>query len=117
MCSEATVSKLVREYEKEHNTILPSRSSIHDLGQKISHKVFICKKSVIDKKSTSEIAKLSSHANESVDRYLNAYQRVAFCYQRNMSPEDIAFSTKLSVSLVNEYIKIYNSLAKKDENA
>lgn len=104
------ISKGVRAYEKEHQTILPRRGTIHDLGRSVSHKATICRKKLTENKSTSQIAQETHHTPEAVDRYLKGLSQVIFCTERGMSIKDTSFITSMSEGLVKQYTKLAKSL-------
>lgn len=110
-CTRGTISKYIIEYEREHDLVLPRRGTVHDLGRSISHKSDICRKSVVDKKATPDIARETYHSTEAVDRYLNDFERVQFCLKRGMSVESTSFATGMSRSLVIEYVDLVNELS------
>ena len=103
--SQTTVSKLVREYQNKTEKMLPLRGVVHDIGRSVTHKVKIIKMHVANY-STRDIARATSHAPSSVDRYIKDFQRVKMLYGKKMPPAEIAYITSLSESLVSEYIKI-----------
>ena len=109
-CTRGTISKYIIEYEREHDLVLPRRGTVHDLGRSISHKSDICRKSVVDKKATPDIARETYHSTEAVDRYLNDFERVQFCLKRGMSVDGTSFATGMSRSLVIEYVDLVNEL-------
>lgn len=111
--SRGTISNYIRQYEKEHNVVLPRRGTVHDLGRSISHKVVICRKKYLEAKEPSQIARETYHTVESVDRYSLAFERVRFCHQRGMAPTEIAFSTQMSISLVKEYLNLSKEIEEK----
>jgi hypothetical protein len=104
--THSTVCLWMRKYEREHNTTLPCRGAIQDIGGKLSHKTLICRKKYLENKSTWVIAQETNHSPEAIDRYLFDYDRVNFCLKRKMNLNEIAFSCKLSPKLVKEYISI-----------
>lgn len=103
MSSRPTVAKHTLDYEKEHNTILPRRGTIHDMGTSMSHKTIICKKRKVERKSTSQVAQETNHSPEAVDRYTLNLDRVALCLEKNLSIDDTSFVTGLSKNLTIEY--------------
>jgi len=103
--SQGKVSKLVREYQKQTEKMLPLRGVVHDIGKSITHKVKIIKMHAANY-STQDIARATSHAPSSVDRYIRDFQRVKMLNSKGMSPVETAYITSLSENLVNEYIKI-----------
>ncbi len=108
--STGTVSRCIRNYEREYNVILPRRGTIHDLGPTVSHKALICKKKLLEGKETPDIARETFHSPESVDRYLLAFYRVRFCIKKGMSIDEIAYATQMSQSLIREYQALYNEI-------
>lgn len=103
--SQAKVSMLVRDYQNETGKMLPLRGVVHDIGRSITHKVKIIKMHM-QNYSTKDIARATSHAPSSVDRYIRDFQRVKMLYGRGMILSEIAYITSLSENLVTEYIKI-----------
>jgi hypothetical protein len=112
--SPATVGKYIREIEIEKNILLPTRAVIHDLGPKITHKVWIINKHFLQKKSIQEIMHETHHSETAINRYLNDFKRVNLLVKKsqhlNLDNQEIAKSTGLSLRLVQEYIKIINRL-------
>lgn len=103
--NQTKVSKLVREYQNQTEKMLPLRGVVHDIGRSITHKLKIIKMHVASY-STRDIARATSHAPSSVDRYIRDFQRVKMLYGKEMPSSEIAYITSLSENLVNEYIKI-----------
>ncbi len=56
--------------------------------------------------STKNIARATSHAPPSVDRYIRDFQRVKILWETGMILSEIAYITSLSENLVSEYVKI-----------
>lgn len=98
-----TVTQHTLAYERDHDTTLPRRGTVHDMGCSVSHKTTICKKRKVERKSTSQVAQETHHSPEAVDRYTLNLDRVSFCLDRNLSPEDTSFVTGLSKKLIIEY--------------
>jgi hypothetical protein len=51
---DTTVSKCVRKYEEEHQTLHPRRGSMHDMGPTITHKVQIVRKLFLEGKTVEQ---------------------------------------------------------------
>jgi hypothetical protein len=111
--SQATISRAVLVYQKQNNVLLPLRGVIQDIGRSITHKVKIIQMHT-QNYSTLDIARLTSHAPSSVDRYINDYQRVKLLYGKKMGIGEIAYITSLSENLVCEYVKIVKDQLLKD---
>jgi len=103
--SQAKVSKLVLKYQKEKEVMLPLRGVVHDIGRSITHKLKIIRM-YTQNYSTKDIARATSHAPSSVDRYIRDFQRVKILCGRGMILSEIAYITSLSENLVSEYVKI-----------
>ncbi len=108
--SPSAVSEIVQEYAKKHpDDVLPYRGTIHDMGPTNTHKI-----RAIELKLkglfVQEIARRIGHDPSNVDAYTNDFERVYELYQKGESVERICFYTKLSPSLVREYIEIVKEL-------
>lgn len=110
LTSLTTIAKLTQEYEKEFNVILPRRGTIHDMGRSVSHKSIICKKRKVDNKSISQIARETDHTHQAVNRYTTDLERVSFCLKKKLSVNETSFVTKLSDSLVLEYVSLIDQI-------
>jgi len=114
LCSVGTYT---RAYEKTHQCVLPRRGTIHDIGRSISHKGIICRKRRGEGKSTTEVALETGHTPESVTRYTQDLDRVAYCLKIGLSVETTSFVTGLSKNLVLEYQQVNKEIeAMKEEN-
>lgn len=102
--SPATISKYIREWEKEHDTIVPRRGTVHDMGRSITHKRQICYKMIVEGKSVEETAKETNHSPEAITRYVKDYKRILACLHRGLSPKETSFVVKVSERLVYEYL-------------
>jgi len=106
----ATISKRTLDYEEQYQIILPRRGTIHDLGRSVSHKKLICKKRKLEKKSISQISLETNHSSQAVHRYTTDLERIEFCVKKNLSIGDISFVTKLSQSLILEYVDLIDEI-------
>ena len=101
-----TISKYLREYEKEVDTIVPRRGTIHDLGRTQTHKKIICRKYALEGKSLEQTARETNHSPQAVSRYINDYNRVRECLKAGWDTEKISYATGLSKTLTGEYVDI-----------
>jgi hypothetical protein len=108
----STVSRHRKQYEKEHNTILPHTGSLQDMGSCISHKTTIIKKIKIDKKDPYTVAKETNHSMGAVDRYLKDFNRVSLCYEDGKDSDFISLATGLNKYVVNQYVDIIQNQQK-----
>ena len=112
---DSLISQMLAKYERETNTLIPRRGTIHDAGNSISHKRIICYKRYVEGKNADQIARETYHSIEAVDRYLGQYDRIRHCLQQGFDTQEIAHVLNCSVSLVKVYQKIDDEL--KGENA
>jgi len=103
--SAGTISKDIREYQIEHDEILPYRGTIHDMGPTLTHKKIIIRQFVCNI-PTPEIARRTSHSEEACDRYIKAFKKVRKLYQDGFPLENIAAELEMSKALVREYVDI-----------
>lgn len=103
--SSSTVRHSMHAWEEAYGQLLPTRSTIHDLGSTISHKREIVALH-LQGYLTSEIARMTNHDPHNVDRYLRDFERVYDMARDGASLNKICFLTGLSPRLVKEYFKI-----------
>lgn len=104
-----TVSSRIAAIEQDSESLLPTRGTVHDLGRKVSHKAEIVRKVVVEKRAPPDVARELNHRLESVDRYLNDFERVQALEATHAAPE-IAFITGMSLSLAEEYVDLIDAL-------
>ena len=102
----ATIGQYIKEIEAQRGKPLPTRGTVHDIGSSITHKVQICRKVILEGCSIDQTAKETSHAPESVTRYIKSYRRVQKCKNAGLSVEETAYVTKQSIRLVREYLEL-----------
>ena len=111
--SPSTVGKYIGEWELAHNEVLPRRGTIHDMGPTFTHKKIIIHKLFIEQKTVQQTARETYHSLPAIQRYISAFRQVLLCRQKGMSTEEIAYATRKSVRLVEEYEKIMDEYAEK----
>jgi DNA-binding CsgD family transcriptional regulator len=116
--SPATISNYVRHWEKEHQSLVPRRGTIHDMGRSITHKKQICYKVIVEGKTIEQTARETNHSPEAITRYVKDYKRILACLNKGLTPQDTAFVAKVSKNLVYEYINLIaeNQLDIKDQD-
>ena len=85
------------------NVVLPTRGTIHDLGMATTHKRIIVRL-YLQGYLTPEIAKITDHSEEAVDRYIRAFEKV-----RLLRDKDIIYihrATGMSKWLIRQYMDI-----------
>ena len=101
-CCYSNAQRSRQRWEKKTNRLLPTRGTIHDLGSRPTHKAKIVAMH-LQGLSTQEIGRLTHHAPECVDRYIDDFERVFMLYQRlgkGRSINKISFYTGLGQSHV-----------------
>ena len=104
--SPATISRYVREWEKENQTLVPRRGTIHDMGRSVTHKRQICYKMIVEGKSVAETARETNHSPEAITRYVKDYKRILACLHKGLTPKETSFVVKVSEKLVFEYVNL-----------
>ena len=103
--SNSGVGRLMKT-RPETAELLPTRGSLHDLGQTLSHKRIICFKRLVEKKTTSQVAEETFHSPQAVEQYVQDLRRVQYCHDKQMDVLEIVQATKLSRRLVQEYLDL-----------
>ena len=111
--SQPSVSRLRRQWEQEHDEILPSRGSYHDLGTTLTHKRKIIELHLRGL-MPSEIARKVDHDPKCIDRYIRDFERTVPFFEEGKPIAKVAFYTRMSERLIKEYQKIHNETKKSD---
>lgn len=99
----STIGRYVRAHERETNTLVPRRGTVHDMGPSVTHKRQICHRVIVQGRSIEETARETRHSPEAVTRYVLDYRRVSACVGMGMSIQETSFATHLSQRLVAQY--------------
>ncbi len=102
--SERTVRRLIHSYEEKHDRVVPVRGTVHDLGPTVTHKVEVVRR-WLRHESPADIAKSLNYSQESVDRYLDDFQRVRLLVQ-HFPLLDIPALANISASVVGQYVAL-----------
>ena len=110
--SPSTVRRDVYHLRKQGQFIL-TRGMKHDMGPGLSHKTLIC--DLYFKGYTfTEIEKQTNHSETSVKRYLADFIQVASLKRQGFTPSQIRRIARKSQRLVREYLRLYDSYARSD---
>ena len=110
--SPATVKRDVQHLRRQGQFIM-TRGTKHDMGPGLSHKTTIL--DLYFKGYTfSEIEKKTNHSETSVKRYLADFLQVATLWRQDFSQNQIRLIAKKSDRLVREYIQLYQTYQKLD---
>jgi hypothetical protein len=110
---EGRIAVLLAEHERETNTLVPRRATLHAVGTGLTHKRIICWKRFAEGKEPHVVARETYHTLEAVDRYLGQYDRVRHCRLQGLTPEQTAHTLACGLRLVQEYLAIDDLLEKK----
>jgi hypothetical protein len=106
-----TVGKYIKEWQEEHKKLLPRRGSIHDMGPTLTHKKEICRLLFLEGKTVSETVRLTKHSTHAIDRYITNFRQVFTCKSKGLSARETSHATKLSLRLVQEYLRLFDEYA------
>lgn len=109
--SNATIIR--KRYESCHNVELPHPGNLQDMGSCITHKYQIIYKYVVEKKDPMTITRETNHTIHAVDNYLRDFNRVKTLYLDGKDEDYIHIVTKLSLSLIAQYVNIINQYINK----
>ena len=103
--SYKVVSRYVREREQETGEILPLKGYKMDQGSRPTHKIEIVR---LYKQGMEppDVARETRHSLQSVDRYLQDYERVKLLLKRGMEADEISSTIGRGRTIVLEYIGI-----------
>jgi Protein of unknown function (DUF1670) len=104
--SIARLSTYVLSHERQTGELIPRRGTVHDMGRSVTHKAIICYKSLVEKKTTSQVAQETFHSAEDVEHYVQCFRRIQLCRDKGLSLEETAQATGHSLSLVQEYVDL-----------
>ena len=100
-------------YLKQQGMFIMTRGAKLDMGPGLSHKTAII--DLYFKNYTfSEIEQKTNHSETSVKRYLADFIQVATLYHQKFSANQIRLIAKKSDRLVREYLQLYQTYAKQD---
>ena len=103
--SQSVVSRLIRDYQRRTDKVLPFRGTVHDLGRTLTHKrqaVELMLQGLL----TQEIARRIHHTPEAVDAYLIDFERVYQLHRDGKTMPQITFLTRIAQSVVRQYIQL-----------
>lgn len=104
LMSQAVVSQELKKYQGEGNASLPLRGYLEDIGRGTTHKKQIIALHLQNYLS-SDIARMTSHSKDAVDRYVNDFQIISML-SKKFDKDIIPVLARKSKTLVEEYLKI-----------
>lgn len=110
--SPATVKRDVQHLRRQGQFIM-TRGTKHDMGPGLSHKTIIL--DLYFKGYTfTEIELKTNHSESSIKRYLVDFLQIATLHRQHFSHNQIRLIAKRSDRLVREYIELYQTYQKQD---
>jgi DNA-binding CsgD family transcriptional regulator len=110
-----TISRDLKVVRQAHpNVLIPMRSTLHDLGPVLTHRIEIIRLA-LQGKTTSQICQIMHHSPEAVANYLSTFTRCAQLASKKLQAGQIAFLLRRGVSLIKAYLKILAE-CKRDRN-
>ncbi len=109
--TSTTVGKYIAQWETEHGQLLPRRGTIHDMGPTLTHKKEICRLLFVERKTVSQVVRLTKHSPQAIDRYITNFRQVFTCKTKGLTTQETAHATKLSQRLVEEYHRLFDEYA------
>jgi hypothetical protein len=103
-CGERTIVRDLKAL-REQNIFLPLRSTIKDMGRTLSHRTLIIKEWVKGSEYT-DIARKTHHSVKAISNYVHKFKQVVALMKEGYDVHTIAFLTKISKRLAEEYIDI-----------
>ena len=104
--SPRTISRDLSALRKEDlHTVIPLRSTVHDIGPMLTHRDTIVRLA-LEGKTTTEICTMTHHSPQAVANYLSTFVRCVQLARREMHPSQIAFLLRRGRSLIDSYLAL-----------
>lgn len=91
--------------QKDPVTPIPLRSTVHDIGPVLTHRVQIVRLA-LEGKTTSQVCRIMRHSPQAVANYLSTFVRCAQLARRDMQVGQIAFLLRRGRGLVQRYVDL-----------
>lgn len=108
----AAASSIRKSYEIKNIIELPHPGNLQDMGSCLTHKYQIIYKCMVEKKDPLDVARETNHTIKAVDNYLKDFNRVKTLFLDGKEPDYIHLVTKMSLSLISQYVDIINQYVK-----
>jgi len=102
-----TVVRDVQALQAEGN-LVHTRGRVKGVGRGQTHKVRIIEL-WLDRVGYDKISHWVHHSLSSIQRYISTFQRIVWLHQEGVALEQIAFLTRSSVRLVQDYLDLYQA--------
>ncbi|MBW2257809.1 MAG: DUF1670 domain-containing protein [Deltaproteobacteria bacterium] len=84
---------------------LPLRSTIHDIGPVLTHRVRIVRLA-LEGRTTTQICRITRHSPAAVTNYLSTFERCVQLARREMQAGQIAFLLRRGRGLIQQYLAL-----------
>jgi hypothetical protein len=95
--------KVLREADPD--TPIPLRSTVHDIGPVLTHRVRIVRLALTGQ-TTTQICRITKHSPAAVTNYLSTFERCVQLARRQMQVGQIAFLLRRGAGLVRQYLEL-----------
>jgi hypothetical protein len=102
-----TIARIVQALKRQGH-LVQTRGAIQGVGRCQSHKVRIIEL-WLDREGYDKIARWVHHAPGSVQRYVSTFLRMVVLWRKGTAASEIAFLTRSSQRLVEEYLQVYEA--------
>jgi hypothetical protein len=103
--STLSISKRIKEYQEEHQVMLPIKGNKLDMGPGVTHKRIILE--LYEKKiAPPDIARQVNHSQEAVDRYIKDYERIKFLARRGLDVTEISHLVGRGKRVIKQHLEI-----------
>jgi hypothetical protein len=104
-----TIRKCIGDHFEQTGELLPTQGYIQDKGSKPTHKGIILR--LYEKgEAPPDIARLTNHSLEAVDRYIKDYERVKVLLNKGLDLTEISHAIGRGMRTVREYYAIIREL-------
>ena len=100
--------------ERKDAPLIPLRSTVHDIGPVLTHRVQIVRLA-LEGKTTSQICQIMRHSPAAVSNYVSTFTRCAQLAQEKLQAGQIAFLLRRGRGLIEKYLDLLEQCAK-DKN-
>jgi hypothetical protein len=109
--SPRTISRDLAALRQAHPEVpIPLRSTVHDIGPMLTHRVQIVRLALAGK-TTSQICNITRHSPAAVANYLSNFTRCAHLAKQGLQPGQIAFLLQRGEGLVKRYLELLSECA------
>lgn len=110
--SPRTITRDLRTIREQHPDVpVPLRSTMHDIGPVLTHRVKIVQLA-LEGKTMSEICRIMHHSPAAVSNYLSTFVRCAQLVDKKMQVRQIAFLLRRGPGLIQQYVDLVSECVK-----